>query len=199
MLLQSKFQLLRVLSFLLLTLLVFRYFKWLRIKLDFLIIAYTITTILVAMNSLFIGLLIWLELQDIPNIIRSSRMAISDSEVRNLELKKFQSNLSLFSFISLWAASSLLLRQNRRRLGKFKFYAIVILPLVYYLGVIQLILSYAFAYYQVSSPLQTYTFNTINSILTRPVGGMLFGIAFWIIAGTICRNILFSSFNFIRQ
>jgi hypothetical protein len=174
-----------LLSFLILTLLVFRYFRWLRIKLDFLIIAYTIATILIAMNSLFIGLFIWLELEDIPNIIRSSRMAVSDSEVRNLELKKFQSNLSLFSFISLWAASSFLLRQNRRRLGRFKFYTIVILPLVYYFGVIQLTLSYAFSYYQILSPVQTYTFNTINSILTRPVGGMLFGIAFWIIARNI--------------
>lgn len=32
------------------------------------------------------------------------------------------------------------------------------------------------------SSFDSYTFNVINSILTRPVGGVLFGVAFWMVA-----------------
>jgi hypothetical protein len=33
--------------------------------------------------------------------------------------------------------------------------------------------------------LQIYTFNVANSILTRPVGGILFGVAFWIVGRSV--------------
>ena len=33
--------------------------------------------------------------------------------------------------------------------------------------------------------LQIYTFNTVNSILTKPVGGILFGVAFWLMGSRI--------------
>ena len=35
------------------------------------------------------------------------------------------------------------------------------------------------------SPIQSYTFNVINSILTKPVGGLLFGIAFWMVGRSV--------------
>ena len=38
------------------------------------------------------------------------------------------------------------------------------------------------------SSIQSYTFNVINSILTRPVGGILFGVAFWMIGRSVSDN-----------
>ena len=38
------------------------------------------------------------------------------------------------------------------------------------------------------SSIQSYTFNVINSVLTRPVGGILFGVAFWMIGRSVSDN-----------
>ena len=46
-------------------------------------------------------------------------------------------------------------------------------------------MSYIINQYDILNQIQNYTLDLINSILTRPIGGILFGIAFW----TIARNI----------
>ena len=56
---------------------------------------------------------------------------------------------------------------------------------MYYLGVVQLIVSSLLVQQHILSSIQSYTFNVINSILTRPVGGILFGVAFWMIGRTV--------------
>lgn len=168
-----------------LALLAFRFLLWLKNQRDYIGIEYAVATILLTANSVFIAVFMSLEMQDIPSIIDSSRTAITSPQVRNYSVKEFQSTLSLISFISLWIASTMLLRQSRRKWGAIKFYVIVAIPLVYYLGAIQFIFSTIFAHYDILSSMQIYTFNVVNSILTRPVGGILFGVAFWTIARTI--------------
>ena len=54
--------------------------------------------------------------------------------------------------------------------------------MVYYLGIFQLILSLVFSNFSLLNAVQNYTFDLVNSILTRPTGGVLFGIAFWMVA-----------------
>ena len=39
--------------------------------------------------------------------------------------------------------------------------------------------------YHILSSFESYTFNVINSILTKPVGGILFGVAFWMVGRSI--------------
>lgn len=140
---------------------------------------------MIAINSLFVALFILLEMLDIPSVIDSSRIAISIGSVRYYELKEFQATLSLVSFVLLWIASMFLLRHSRRKWGTIKFYIIVIIPLLYYFGLFQLILSNVFIQYNILNTFQTYTFNVVNSILTRPVGGILFGVSFWMVARSI--------------
>jgi hypothetical protein len=126
-----------------------------------------------------------LEMQNKPIIIDSSRAAISSTSVRNYDIRQFQANLSFVSFVSLWIASIFLLRRYKRKWGAIKFYTIISIPLVYYLGVLQLTFSNLLVHYYVLNMFQSYTFNVVNSILTRPVGGMLFGVAFWMVGRSV--------------
>jgi hypothetical protein len=103
----------------------------------------------------------------------------SNYQIINYDLHHIQSNISFASFIALWVASTLLLRRQRRKWGAIKFYIVISLPLMYYLGVVQLILASVLVQQHILSSIQSYTFNVLNSILTRPVGGILFGVAFW--------------------
>ena len=56
---------------------------------------------------------------------------------------------------------------------------------MYYLGAVQLLLSSALVQHHILSSIQSYTFNVINSILTKLVGGLLFGIAFWMVGRSV--------------
>jgi len=162
------------------TFLAFRFFLWIRYKGDYQLVAYTSAAILISINSIFIASFVWLEIQGRTLIVDPSILS-SNLLPTNYDLHQIQSIISIASFIMLWIASAFLLRRHRKKWGMTKFYAVISLPLLYYLGVIQLILTYVLSQYQILSPVQSYTFNAINSSLTRPVGGVLFGVAFWMV------------------
>jgi hypothetical protein len=164
------------------SLLAFRFIVWLKYGLDRIVLAYAIVMIMITVSSLFLAIFISLEMRHNPSVIDSSRIAVSTSNITDFSFKEFQSYISAASFVSLWIASVLLLNQARRKWGNVKFWLLVAIPLVYYFGAFQLILSFVFSQYGVLNPVQNYTFDLVNSILTRPLGGVLFGIAFWTIA-----------------
>ena len=166
-------------------LLVFRFLLWIKYKQDYLIMAYTIAAILLTTNSLFIALFMSLEMQGKPIIIDSSRAAITVEQYVYYDIHQFQANLLFASFVSLWVASILLLRRYKKKWGAIKFYTIISIPLIYYFGIFQLIFSNLLVHYNVMNILQIYTFNTVNSILTKPIGGILFGVAFWIVGRSV--------------
>ena len=66
-----------------------------------------------------------------------------------------------------------------------KFYVIISIPLVYYLGILQFTFSNLLVHYDILNIFQVYTFNVVNSILTKPVGGILFGVAFWMVGRSV--------------
>ncbi|HJT49555.1 MAG TPA: hypothetical protein VJ729_15330 [Nitrososphaeraceae archaeon] len=106
----------------------------------------------------------------------------------NYDLHQLQSNILFTSFIALWVASALLLRSQRRKWGAIKFYIVISVPLVYYLGIVQLVFSGILLQYHILNQVNSYAFNVINSILTKPVGGVLFGVAFWMVGRGISNN-----------
>lgn len=168
-------------------LLAFRFLLWIKNKRDYLIIAYTAAAILISMNSIFIALFMSLEMQGKPMIIQPF-VFWSNYQVVNYDLHQIQSNVLFASFIALWIASTLLLRRQRREWGAIKFYTVISIPLVYYLGVVQLILSGILVQQHILSQVDRYAFNVINSILTKPVGGALFGVAFWMVARSLSNK-----------
>jgi hypothetical protein len=165
-------------------LLAFRFLIWIKYRRDYLIVAYTAAAILISINSIFIGLFMSLEMQGKPMVIDPSTF-YSNYMITGYQLHGIQSNIQFASFIALWIASIFLLRRQRKKWGAIKFYLVIALPLVYYLGAVQLIISNALVQNQILSPIQSYTFNVVNSILTKPVGGLLFGIAFWMVGRSV--------------
>ena len=165
-------------------LLAFRFLLWIKYKRDYLIIAYTASAILISVNSIFIALFMSLEMQGKPMLIEPS-FFYTNTEIIYYDIHQVQSNISFASFVSLWIASTLLLRRYRRKWGAVKFYLIISIPLVYYLGVLQVALSNVLVHYNLLNMFQSYTFNVVNSILTKPVGGMLFGVAFWMVGRSV--------------
>jgi hypothetical protein len=166
------------------SLLAFRFLMWIRFKVDYLIISYTAVAVLITINSIFVAVFMSLEMQGKPTIIDSS-FFWTNTQITNYDIHQIQSYLLLASFVSLWIASFFLLRRQRTKWRALKFYTIISIPLVYYLGLPQLVVSNVLVQHNILNMLQSYTFNVVNSIMSKPIGGALFGVAFWMVARSI--------------
>ena len=86
----------------------------------------------------------------------------------------------LISFVLIWGATALLLLQYRRKLGVLKFWIIISLPLIYFLGSFVRIMGI----YEPQSDSEFFFFYLYSS-LNSTAGGILFGITFITIANRI--------------
>jgi MFS family permease len=104
-----------------------------------------------------------------------------DNAGRLLILLHYIYNYSdLVSFILIWGATALLLLNYRRRLGLVKFWIMITVPLIYYLSTF---LDTTGLYNPQSDPERFYYY--LYYSLNTTAGGLMFGIAFLVIANRI--------------
>jgi hypothetical protein len=109
---------------------------------------------------------------------------------------------SVVSFLMMWGATVLLLRHYSKRLGSTKYWIIVTIPLVYFLSQFVTLFLNIFSTLLGSSPYFSFTLITLIFTVSKPVGGMLFGAAFWTIARNIQDNkvrkyMIISAYGFV--
>ena len=95
---------------------------------------------------------------------------------------------SIILFILTWIATVLLLHSYSRRFGRVKYWILVGIPLVYFLSQFQFVFVDVFTSFRISQPILFGVVYTLFFDATIPVGGALFGIAFWSIARNIGNN-----------
>ena len=98
---------------------------------------------------------------------------------------------SIISFILWWGATVLLLRHYSRRLGKIKYWIILGIPLVYFLMQFMPLFPSLFSLFPNSADI--FFIYTVIFTLSKPAGGVLFGVAFWIVVRS------FSPDNIVRD
>jgi hypothetical protein len=92
---------------------------------------------------------------------------------------------SIISFMVTWIAIILLLRHHSKKLGAVKYWILVIIPLVYFLSQFQPLFLDLLTDYRSSNLIVFNILYTLIFSLSKPIGGILFGIAFWIIARSV--------------
>jgi hypothetical protein len=95
---------------------------------------------------------------------------------------------SVISFVVTWIATVLLLHSYSRRLGRARYWILVCIPLVYFLSQFQFLFVDLFTSFRISQPILFGVAYTLFFDATVPIGGILFGIAFWSVARKIGRN-----------
>jgi hypothetical protein len=95
---------------------------------------------------------------------------------------------SITSFILTWIATIILLHSYSRKFGRAKYWILVSIPLVYFLSQFQLAFVDLFTSFRISQPILFGVVYTLFFDAAIPVGGALFGIAFWSVARNIGRN-----------
>ncbi len=119
-------------------------------------------------------------------IILSQHMVVKENIADYTPLlPKTTSTIYLYSgiitFACMWVAAGVLL-MNLTRLSKIKYWSLMAIPLVYYLAQFQPYLNNFLFGYFISDPVGFAKNYTIIFTAIEPIGGFLFGLAFWVTA-----------------
>lgn len=174
-----------------LTLLLFYYFiVWFKNTRGYSILPYAVSVILLTVNVSFVFLYAQDMLSNLPSEIRPHRPYILPTP--NSTLVDGIRVSSLLSYIGMWVATSFQLRNHVEKLGKVMYWVLISLPLIYFLLQFQpALLQSISSYFH-----QDIIFNILYTLFfsaAKPIGGILFGTAFWIL-GIKTKNVTLKSF-----
>lgn len=191
-----------VFAIIMMVILCHRFFSWFRVNRSYVILLYGLTSILLVANlCVTLGLANSL-LVDKPREVMSSRAAslnvpfIKASPI-NITLNYAYTITTITSFIITWCATIGLLKNYIHKMGKFRYSLILIFPLAYFvsqflvfsLGLLSLLL--------MSNPIFYGILFTMLFTLSKPIGGIIFGIGIWIVAKNIHKDNLVRSYLII--
>ena len=166
-------------------LLSYRFFSWFKLNKNFVVMLYGIASAAIAVTAgltfIFMDFTLLNQPQDIGPQIQGLVPAYGTSSVTGMLNYAFFIS-SMVSFMITWGTTSQLLRHYSQKLGRTKYWIIASIPLVFFLTQF---ISY---FLKLLSPLISINpiffiilFTLIFS-LSLPIGGIMFGIAFWTMA-----------------
>jgi hypothetical protein len=167
------------------------FLSWFRTSKNFVILAYGISAVILAIHlsvTLFFAATVLL---DVPAEVRTAITRIPFFMPGSISsvLDSIHSFTSILSFSILWAATALLLHYYSQKVGRIKYWIVVSLPLVYFLSQFPTLFLNLFNPIIRENPIFFGSLLTFVFTLSKPAGGILFGIAFWTISRQIRRTI----------
>jgi hypothetical protein len=97
-------------------------------------------------------------------------------------LKSVYIFFDIVPFVIMWLVTSIVMKYYSKKLGLIKYWVIICLPLVYFLGQFQPLVLNLLEPYRQMNPIPFANGYTKFNNLSEPGGGILFGIAFWSLA-----------------
>lgn len=180
-----------ILAFTLLALLAQRFLSWFKFHRSSVVISYGIAFGILSINTaitfVYVFNILIGEYYQYINILPHVGSVQSFASTTDPLFVAFSTS-SIISFIATWFATTLLLRHYSTKLGKAKYWIIISIPLVYFLSQFQPLLLDMFSTYRQANPITFSIAYTLVFAVSKPIGGILFGIAFWIIARSIHRD-----------
>ena len=186
------------LSFFILFFLNYQFLRWYNIKKNYLFLFFSL-----AFSTIFLESIFKLGFTEIMFMLKPEiifPMTIGSSVfIRVDSLQAFFNNifpiLSILSFVFSWIASSIMLKEYSNKVGgTIKYWVIVSIPLIFYISQFFVQLNSQIIFQLTSSNITSFSITlTIIFIFSKLIGGLLFGIPFWIIAKTINNSAIKAS------
>ena len=175
------------LSFILLALLAKRFFSWFKLNHNLVVLAYALAISMISINAAITIIYTNTQLNENTQqaYIRPVRSLTGSFTSADVIYGSAYVLSSVLSFILTWIATVLLLRHYSRKLGVTKYWVIVSIPLAYFLSQFQPLFLYSFADLRLSNPILFGIFYNLIFSISKPAGGVLFGIAFWTVAKSL--------------
>jgi hypothetical protein len=156
--------------------------NWIMAKTDKILILYTISfslTAIAIMTSLIYATYV---LSHQPSNIRPSSFHRSLLDLPRAELTMYFGPAlditSILSFVSVWIASAVLMSTYSRRIGKIRYWAIISIPLIYFLFPFEKNVVDIFHSLAVSSPVLYGVLNVTIFSATKQIGALFFSLVF---------------------
>jgi hypothetical protein len=95
---------------------------------------------------------------------------------------------SILSFVSVWIASAVLLSTYSRRIGKIRYWAIISVPLIYFLFPFEKNVVDIFRSFVISSPVLYGVLNVTIFSATKQIGALFFSLAFLAASALVTKH-----------
>jgi hypothetical protein len=180
-----------ILAIIILGLLAWRFFSWFKVNHNLLVVSYGINFSMLSLNAIFTFSYVFNML--VNQYIQYSNIAFHVGSVMTFgaytsSYYTAYVNSSIISFIASWFSTVLMLRHYSKKIGLLKYWFLISLPLLYFLIQFQPLLLVLFSPLRLAYPVTFSILYTLIFTMAKPIGGILFGVAFWIIAATLKRD-----------
>jgi hypothetical protein len=177
-----------------------RFFSWFRLDKTYVMFLYGLSFLMLAVN-----LCITLWLVNSILIARPGEIvphSMVHAPVFNIDPVDIALNYAyiittITSFIITWCATMALLKNYIQKTGKFTYWIVFILPLAYFVSQFLVLYLGLFGPLIISNPIFYGILFTIIFTLSKPIGGVIFGIGFWMIARNIHKDNVVRSYLII--
>lgn len=185
------------LSFFILFFLTYKFLRWYNIKRNYILIFYSL-----AFGTIFLESIFKLGFTEIMIIFKPQLifpMTIGSSIfIPAYSLQGYLNNifpiLSVLSFVFAWIASSIMMKEYSSKVGGIiKYWVIVTVPLIFYISQFFVQFNSQIIFQLTSNITSLSIILTIVFIFSKLIGGLLFGIPFWIISKTIHNSAIKTS------
>lgn len=176
-----------------------KFFSWFRSDTNYILMIYAISSLVLAINAGFTLIFVTINLMNVPDYIQA-RIAFG-TPFTSLGLATIIINSgyiisTILSFMFWWISAVAILRGYRKESSNARWFVLA-LPMLYFLIQFQPLFLGIFSSFAPSQPILFSTIYTLVFALSKPVGSVLFGIAFWVITrklgNDLSRNYLISS------
>ena len=165
------------------------FISWYKSKRNMIILLYSISISLIAFNLIVTGIITNVSINDRPSQIReyvggSVNIFFNEYKI----LSNLQKISAIISFISIWITTAVLLNTYKSNLiRKVVYWSILSVPLIYFSinYFSQVIFHNILISYLALDPVTASLILTIFLSLSKPIGGLTFGIVFWRISKTV--------------
>jgi hypothetical protein len=170
-----------------------RFFSWYRSNRNLVVFLYGISAASLSLNAALTLAFSGVILQDKPELVLprvGTLLPLFEPGSMKAILNTSVIISSVISFLITWIATTSLLHHYSKRLGKLKYWIVVALPLVYFLSQFLNPLLGLFDPIIQLSPVINSIILILIFALSKPAGGILFGVAFWSIARNVQSSIV---------
>ena len=170
----------------------YKCFIWSTTNKNRVIVAYAIAMAALSVSGIFTILYVNNALSGQRDIeyIRPLRSPISIvAAVENIFSSSYLAS-SVIAFILTWLATVLLLNHYSKKLGVVKYWILVLIPLVFFLSQFESVFLNILVSLRQLDPMAFAITYTLIFSATKPIGGILFGIAFWSVSRNIGNRIV---------
>src|SRR5215472_1378053 len=176
-----------------LSLLVFLFLKWLASKKSYTVVLYALAFAVSCANLVisFLYLESYLSSSGLPDVnsypitnivTNSSGLPFPESLTPVFDV------LSLCSFLCMWIATALLLSQYRYKMGRIKYFSLLMIPLIYYIFPFENYFGNVFYPLLPSSPLYVSLMYVLIFSATKQVGALVFSLVFWTASSLVYQD-----------